>query len=155
VHSPLFVVRLATAGWAVLFYLSKALVPRHLTFIYPRWQIDPWNASSYLGILIVCAAFCVLWRYRHRGAKPYLADFGFFLLNLVPVLGIVDIFFFRYSFVADHWQYVSLAGITTLFVWCVWKVCGGLSRREYLPRVAATTAIAVCIVLSWQQQEIY
>ena len=53
--------RLAVAGWAVWFYLYKALLPVNLIFVYPKWQIDATNLLSYvpgLLVLALAAVFC-------------------------------------------------------------------------------------------------
>ena len=35
------------------------------------------------------------------------------------MLGFIDIYFFKYSLVADHWQYFSIAGLIALLVGAV------------------------------------
>ena len=37
---------------------------------------------------------------------PYLYAFSF-IINLFPVLGFFDNYFMRYSYVADHFQYLA------------------------------------------------
>ena len=40
----------------------------------------------------------------------------YFVLLLSPVLGFFDIYVMRFSFVADHYQYLALPGIVALVV---------------------------------------
>ena len=40
-----------------------------------------------------------------------LAGFLFFVGTLVPVLGFLNVYPFRFSYVADHFQYVACLGI--------------------------------------------
>ena len=53
--------RLAAAGMALWFYLGKALLPLHLSMIYPRWNIDAASALSYLPLLLWCGLLAVCW----------------------------------------------------------------------------------------------
>jgi protein O-mannosyl-transferase len=98
--------RALIAGRAILFYAGKLVWPGHLSFIYPRWSIreDVW--WQYLFPLAVVVLLVMLWRGRHRSRAPFAAAL-MFVVSLFPVLGFLDVYPFRYSFVADHFQYLS------------------------------------------------
>lgn len=120
--------KLAIAGRIVWFYLGKLAWPEPLIFIYPRWAIDATSASSYLGI--ACAAVGLGWLgWRNlRGdalsrSAPVFFAAAYFAALLFPVLGFFNIYFFRYSYVGDHFQYLAsmgplaLAGAVIAWTW--------------------------------------
>src|SRR4030095_11120899 len=39
---------------------------------------------------------------------------AYFLISLFPVMGFFNVYFFRYSYVADHFQYLASQGALTL-----------------------------------------
>jgi hypothetical protein len=93
--------RILLAGRAPWFYAGKVLLPVHLVFSYPRWKIDPaawWQYLFPAGLAAVTIVFVLLAR-RNRGP---LAALLIFCGSLFPVLGFVNVFYFRYSYVADH-----------------------------------------------------
>lgn len=98
--------RVLLAGRAVWFYLGKLTWPADLIFVYPRWRIDPSDPWQYLPPLILAGVLVGLWRIRSRTRAP-LAALLTFLVGVAPALGFVDVFPFRYSFVADHFQYLA------------------------------------------------
>jgi hypothetical protein len=99
--------RLAIAGRAIWFYLGKLAWPDPLVFVYPRWVIDPGRAASYLPALAAAALAALLWRGRHGRLRPVLVAYAVFVVSLFPVLSFFDVYYFRYSFVADHFQYLA------------------------------------------------
>jgi tetratricopeptide (TPR) repeat protein len=109
--------RLLIAGRAIFFYLGKLLLPLNLSFIYPKWPIDPrqpWQWAFPLGVAI---GLFVLWRMRDRwGRGPVVAGLTF-VGTLLPALGFFNIYPMRYSFVADHFQYhASVALIAVIAI---------------------------------------
>jgi tetratricopeptide (TPR) repeat protein len=148
--------RLAGAGWAVWFYLYKAVVPLHLCFVYPRWQIDPRNLVSYAPGLLVVAGLLVCWRYRQAWGKPCLLALGYYLTMLAPALGFVNIYFMRYSLVADHWQYYSIIGLIALVVSAGTTIAQrGGARGRNMGAFAGAAVLMLLAVTSWKQQHIY
>jgi tetratricopeptide (TPR) repeat protein len=113
--------RLAAAGMAVGFYFWKALFPHGFLPIYPRWAIDPPSCAQVLPGLAVAAVLGWLWTQRATWGRPALLGLGWFLLNLLPVLGLIPMAYQRISGVADHFAYLPLAGLAGL-------AAAGLSR---------------------------
>jgi tetratricopeptide (TPR) repeat protein len=151
--------RLLLAGRVPWFYAWKVLWPANLMFFYPRWTIDPrewWQYLFPLGIMALAVALAYLAR-RNRGP---LAGFLIFAGTLFPVLGFFNVYPFRYSWVADHFQYLACLGII------VPAVCGLTALAGRIPpgktpqgRIAAVTLGALLVATlgaaSWRHSGIY
>jgi hypothetical protein len=135
--------RLAGAGWAVWFYLYKAALPLNLIFVYPRWQIDAGNVLSYIPLLLLAAAFVLCWRRQGGWGKALFFGLGYFVVMLLPILGFINVYYMRYSLVADHWEYFAIIGPIVLAAIII--------RR---PVVAAALLMALG-ALTWTQCGMY
>jgi tetratricopeptide (TPR) repeat protein len=110
-----YLTRLARAGLALCFYLSKSIVPVRLLPMYPRWNVDPPAIVQFLPWLFIGGVASWLWAKRSVAwARHGLFGFGCFAVNLAPVLGFVAMAYMRYTWVADHFAYLSLVPITGL-----------------------------------------
>jgi tetratricopeptide (TPR) repeat protein len=147
--------RLLIAGRAIWFHLWKLCWPTDLTFIYPRWQIDPAAWWQYLFPLGVMALVVGCWSIRRRTRAP-LAALLFFGGTLFPTLGFFNLYTFRYSLVANHYQYLAslgpitltAAGAVLLFVcWRPWPRRGGYALCLVL--------MATLAGLTWRQSQMY
>jgi tetratricopeptide (TPR) repeat protein len=106
--------RLIVATHAVWFYLWTLFWPANLTFIYPQWTIDPKDPFSYIWLvagIALCVAIYFARRYVGRSVEVAAA---FFVATLSPVLGFIMLYTFRYTFVADHYQYLACIGPVAL-----------------------------------------
>jgi tetratricopeptide (TPR) repeat protein len=152
VRADSFWSRLAGAGWAVWFYLYKALLPVNLIFVYTKWQIDATKLLSYVPGLLVLACAVFFLRFRKGWGKAWLFGLGYFVVMLLPVLGFLNIYFMRYSLVADHWQYFSIIGpIGLVAAGITWASDRLKKRNVFLVPVFSAILLLVLGVLTWRQ----
>ena len=102
--------RLIIAGRAIWFYLAKLIWPHPLIFIYPRWEIDSSQLTAYLPLLAALTGLLVLWLNRAKWSRAVFFGVAYYVVSLFPVLGFFNVYFFRYSFVSDHFQYLASMG---------------------------------------------
>jgi protein O-mannosyl-transferase len=108
--------RLDGAGVDIFFYLGKFLRPSPLMPIYPRWPLDPPSWPQLVTLPLLILIFLGLWMRRRGWGRHALLGFGFFVLNLLPVLGLVDMTYLTFSWVADHFVYLSIIGLIGVVV---------------------------------------
>jgi len=147
--------RVLVASRAVWFYLSKLIWPSNLTFIYPRWDIAPTHLLNYAWLLagvIACGALYFLRRYWGRSVEVAA---GFFVVTLSPVLGFIMLYTFRYTFVADHYQYLACIGPIALASAGLANLAQTFKSGRALILSTALCVVAVLATLTWRQAAIY
>ncbi len=101
---------------ALWFYAWKILYPVNLMFFYPRWNVDgsDWMQWLYVGgaALVGLSLIPLTRRFGRRPAAALL----YFAITLFPALGFATFYPQRFSFVADHFQYLATIGIIVLAV---------------------------------------
>ncbi len=165
--------RVLLAGRVVWFYLGKLLWPANLSFVYPRWSIDPARILQWIPVIGGVALTVLLWRPIHgtlvrhvaqQAPEPHrkladrknfrapLAVWLLFVGTLFPVLGFLNVYPFIYSFVADHFQYLASLSVLAF-------AAAGLTRLTNVCRlpgkILSTLLVAALGVLTWMQSGIY
>lgn len=148
--------RVLVAGRALWFYGSKLVWPADLVFIYPRWEIDASVSWQYLYPLGAAGVSAVLWLVRRRiGLGPLTAGLCF-VVTLAPSLGFFRVFFMRYSFVQDHFQYlasIALIAVGTSFA------AQGIARLR-IARIGVTMVLLLAVLVplgrnTWSRASVF
>jgi tetratricopeptide (TPR) repeat protein len=150
-----FIERALIAGRAIWFYLGKLICPVNLIFIYPRWHVSQMIWWQYLYPATALLVTLGLWLLSRRNRGP-LAAWLFFVGTLFPALGFFNAYPFRYSFVADHFQYLATIGPLTLAVAGIDKLFRRLgNEREFWEPRFFGTLLLVLGGLTWYQCGMY
>lgn len=147
--------RCLIAGRAFWFYLAKLAWPAELIFIYPRWNVSMLVWWQYLFPVSAIALVTLLAAMRNKWGRGPLVAALFFAGTLFPALGFLNIYPFRYSFVADHFQYLACIGPIALasagIAWIIDR-CGKL---PFLPPALGAGLLVVLGGLTWKQSAMY
>jgi protein O-mannosyl-transferase len=141
--------RCLVAGRVIWFYIGKLAWPADLIFIYPRWVVDGSAWPQYVFPLAFVGLAAGLALISRRTRAP-LAGLLLFAGSLFPVLGFFNVYPFKYSFVADHFQYLATLGIFALAAG-TW----GLIANRCVRGIVALTLLCLFGVLTWRQSRMY
>jgi len=143
--------RCLIAGRAFWFQLGKVLWPSNLMFVYPRWEINAAIWWQYLFPLAVVALLGILWSLQRWSRGPF-AGVLIYILLLLPTLGFLNQYFFIYSFVSDHWQYLACLGIIAPCAGGIVLLAGQFKRWKAWLELGATLLLAGTLFLLTSQQ---
>jgi tetratricopeptide (TPR) repeat protein len=147
--------RCLLAGRALWFYLGKVALPANLMFFYPRWGLSATVWWQYLFPAAALLSGGILWALRKVSRAPAAALF-YFAAMLLPYLGVFSFYTFRYSFVADHYQYLAAVGPIVLAVGSAETALR--SRTEVPSQAKAALGVMLALTLgtlSWRQSRMY
>jgi protein O-mannosyl-transferase len=150
-----FVQRCLLAGRALWFYAGKLFWPHPLSFIYPRWEIDAHTWWQYLFPVAAAGVWVTLWLLRRRLGRGPLVAVSAFAVMLFPALGFFDVYPFRYSFVADHYQYLAGIGLIALFVATASNWASSRQLKRDTQCAGSASLLLVLGALTWRQAQIY
>ncbi|MEA2736417.1 MAG: hypothetical protein QOE14_2868 [Humisphaera sp.] len=148
--------RVLIAGRAIWFYIEKLILPVRLGFIYPRWTVVASNIAWWFFPAAVMAVGGIFFALRKRIGRGPIVAFLIFCGVLVPALGFFDFYPMRYSFVADHFQYLAGPALIALLV-----AAGTVALRKIAPRaqaapyVVAGLALVVLSALTLMRASVY
>lgn len=149
-----FLERTLLAGRVAWFYAAKLLWPHPLIFIYPRWTIsatDPWAylyPIAALGLIVAC------WRLRPRFGNGPLTAVLIYAVTLFPAMGFLNVYPMRYSFVADHFQYLAGIALLALLIPLGLRLLRKTGRPRLVP-VAAGLLVCLLLALDWREGRKY
>jgi tetratricopeptide (TPR) repeat protein len=141
--------RALIAGRAAWFYAAKFMWPWPLIFTYPRWTIDLAAWWQWLFPIAALGAGLLAWRLRNRSRAP-LAVWLLAGIALAPALGFVNVYPFRFSFVADHFAYLA---VLPLAAGAVGLAAGRLPARA--ARFALAAVVGLAFGVSWIRAHAY
>jgi tetratricopeptide (TPR) repeat protein len=130
--------RIANAFLSYTRYLGKLFWPRNLAVFYP-FDADSfafWQVAMSILLLLVVSIFVIRFG---RGQKYLPVGWFWFVVTLVPVIGIVQI---GLQALADRYTYISYIGI---FIMIAWGLPELLSKW---PQLKVTLGLSMVIVLA-------
>src|SRR5436309_820631 len=148
--------RFVNAGMAIWWYAGKVFLPARLMAIYPRWRFDSPDLSEWLPLIALVSLIGLLWFFRNRGLRGVFVAAGYFVVALLPVIGLLRMAYLRSgTLVADHLQYFADVSLIAL-------VCAGVTMLANRGCRELKTAIAVISILSigvmgvcaWQRTQV-
>lgn len=141
--------RILMAAKALIFYLYKMVLPFGLSPYYPDPETVSARSFEYpAAVILVCGitAACIILARKHR---MFLAVWGYYIVTLLPVLGIVKT---KAVTIADRFTYLPglgpflLAGLGAAWLWQRVESLKQFGRA--MKWLAPAMALAICILLT-------
>ncbi len=133
------------AAGAVWLYLSKALWPSGLVFMYPLPRGTWLSMEAAVGTSVM-----LVW-YRRFGSRSLLFAWVFYLVALLPALGLTE-----RPYVEDHYQHLGLVAVVAVVAagWATLRARASSVLKRCLDFVAVAVVGSLAL-LTWQHTALY
>ncbi|HTV48200.1 MAG TPA: tetratricopeptide repeat protein [Phycisphaerae bacterium] len=111
-----FAQRLIIAGKDIWFYPTKLFWPHPLLEVYPRWDVGNISGWDYIYPLSALGVLFTLFLLRKQIGRGSFTAAAFYVITLSPLLGFISFYTMKYTFVADHYQYIPCIGLIVLVI---------------------------------------
>jgi len=123
-------------------YLEKFVYPANLAILYPLSFAGP-NLLAAAGSLLVLAVLFLAAAGRRRSAPYLLMGWVWFLVMLLPVIGLVQV---GMQAMADRYMYLPSIGLFIAVVWGLAELAAGARRRRAVVTGLGAAAVLACAV---------
>jgi tetratricopeptide (TPR) repeat protein len=147
-----FSARFIREGLIATVYFSRSVLPVQPLLAFPRWEVDPHILSEYLPWLVLAAGLGWSWTQRKGWGRHAMLGLGFFLLNLVLVLGVPAISYMNFTWAMDHFLYVPLIGLIGLAVAALGDLEAKLPRGARVGVLVGVTLLIALMALASRAQ---
>jgi tetratricopeptide (TPR) repeat protein len=137
--------RLANATLSCATYILKTFWPSRLAVFYPYPR--DFALLPLLGAELLLAAVTAGVIVFRRRAPYLLTGWGWFLVTLVPVIGLVQV---GGQARADRYMYIPMVGLLIMLVWGAAEILGKRQAKVLAVPLAASACLA-CAALTWIQ----
>ncbi len=161
-HAPPLWDRVLLFPFKTCFLLGKFFFPTGLTLIYPPLEIGAAPILLWIPV-VVLAIMGTLLLAMHRIVPIWSILWGvsFYIFNLLPSSGIVPFAGMNELYVADHYQYLALIGVSLVVAVGVNDLAGRWpAHRGFYVKAAFTGTsilalgtVSVCLVPTWDNGE--
>ena len=143
---------MAIAGYGLVFYLAKILVPLNLSCLYPYPNMAQGLPVSFYAAAMLALVLLAAVAYAVRYARTISFGALFFLITIAPVLQLVPI---GQAMAADRYTYIPAIGLLYLVAEGFARLWGSggeaAQKRNRLLLAAAIFTCAMLCVLTWQR----
>jgi tetratricopeptide (TPR) repeat protein len=129
--------RIENALVSYVIYIEKIFVPTSLAIFYPHPQggIPVWQVIVAILVLVLITCLAI-WQLRRH---PYvIAGWLWFLITLLPVIGIIQVGLQAY---ADRYTYIPYIGLFIIIAWGIADLSARLPYRKALITLAAAVVL--------------
>jgi tetratricopeptide (TPR) repeat protein len=139
--------RLANATHSYALYILQTFWPVRLAILYPYPRAFAFALLPLLaeGVLLVVVTTGVI--VLRRRAPYLLMGWGWFVVTLVPVIGLVQVGDQAH---ADRYMYVPMVGLLIMLIWGAAEILEKLRAKKVAIPLAAAACLASAVV-SWAQ----
>jgi len=117
-------------------YAVKMVFPFLLMFIYPKWNPAGLLSLGFSFVLfLLTAVLLTLLAFKNKINRWILFGLIYFTVMLFPCLCFFDIYFMKYSFVADHFAYHAGIGLITVGIYLLSRIRRPPYLRSFLAAV--------------------
>ncbi|GIX45150.1 MAG: tetratricopeptide repeat protein [Candidatus Hydrogenedentota bacterium] len=102
--------RVALAGHAFWFYLWKLLVPYPQSLIYAKWDLAGLGITGWIPTLLAILVMVGVFAWQHRIGRGIPFAWAFYVITLLPTLGLIPFSYMQHAYVADRFQYLASIG---------------------------------------------
>jgi cytochrome c-type biogenesis protein CcmH/NrfG len=138
--------RIANAVTAYVVYIGQALWPVRLCVCYPLPSvISPWTAVAATALLVTISVLVIA---LARRTPAILCGWMWYLISLIPVIGIVQVGF---QARADRYTYIPMIGLTIAATWGMSDVLKRYKRGSFVLAVIFICVSAAMLQASARQ----